>query len=149
MVELLVAMTLMALIMVPLFGMLKASVRIAATSSQRESDSTIRQAALEGISRRLEGSTDVLDVQDQSLVVLLADGQKGRLSFDGELLIMETDKGAEVLVQGLAKLRFSLLSKPTTATDGWLIGVDVLTISASPTYNEAISNTQIWIRPAI
>ncbi len=149
MVELLAAMMLMALIMVPLFGMIQASLSIAETSSQHQSGGFTRQAALEGISRRLQGSTDVLEIQDQSLVYLQADGQKARLSFNGDQLIVENDKGAELLIQGLAKLQFYVVDKPSKADDGWLIGVDVVTFGSRPPYPAEISSTQVWIRPAI
>lgn len=149
MVELLAAMMLMALIAVPLFGMIQASLRVSETSSQRQSGNFLRQAALEGITRSLQGSTDVFEVEDQSLVFLQADGQKARLSFDGEQLILENDKGAQTLMQGIAKLRFYIVNKPSTANDGWLIGVDVMTAGSRPTYPVEVSSTQVWVRPAI
>ena len=149
MVELLAAMMLMALIAVPLFGMIQASLRVSETSSQRQSGNFLRQAALEGIARSLQGSTDVLEVEDQSLVFRQADGQKARLSFDGEQLILENDKGTQSLMQGIAKLRFYIVNKPTTANDGWLIGVDALTAGSRTTYPVEVSSTQVWVRPAI
>ncbi len=149
MMELLAAMMLMALIAVPLFGMIQASLRVSETSSQRQSGSFLRQAALEGISRGLQGSTDVLEVQEQSLVFLQADGQKARLSFDGGQLILENDQGSESLMQGIAKLRFYVVNKPSTAADGWLIGVEVTTAASRPTYPAEVSSTQVWVRPEI
>lgn len=149
MIELLAALMLMALIAVPLFGMIQASLRVSETSSQRQSGSFLRQAALEGISRGLQGSTDVLEVEEQSLLFLQADGQKARLSFDGGQLILENDQGSETLMQGIAKLRFYIVNKPTTAADGWLIGVDAMTSGASPTSPAEVSTTQVWIRPEI
>jgi prepilin-type N-terminal cleavage/methylation domain-containing protein len=149
MVELLAAMMIMSLIMVPLFGILKASLSISETSSQRQANGFTRQATLEAIGRRLQGSTQVLELLDQSLTVLQADGSKMRLSLKGEQLILENDFGPQVLIEGIAKLRFYEVGKPTTAAAGRLIGVDVVTLSSRPPYEGKLSNTQVWIRPAI
>ncbi|MEO8268232.1 MAG: prepilin-type N-terminal cleavage/methylation domain-containing protein [Aureliella sp.] len=149
MVELLAAMMVMSLIMVPLFGVLKASLSISEISSQRQSNAFTRQATLEAIGRHLQGSFQVLELLDQSLTVLQADGSKMRLSLKGEQLILEDKSGAQVLIEGIAKLRFYELGTPTTVAAGRLIGIDVLTLGSRPPYESTISSTQVWVRPAI
>ena len=149
MVELLAAMVVMSLIMIPLFGILKASLRIAESSSQRQDGSFTRHAALEAMSRQLQGSAQVLELKDQSLVVLRADGGKLRFSLQGTQLVMESDLGSQVLIDGLAKLRFYEVGTPASATAGRLIAIDVVTQGTKPPFTSVSSNAQVWIRPAI
>ncbi len=149
MIELLAAMMVMSLIMIPLFGILKASLSISETSSQRQAGAATRHATLEAIGRRLQGCTQVLELQKQSLTVLQADGRKMRLSLKGEQLILESDFGTQILIDGLAGLRFYEVGKPVTPSAGRLIAVDVVTLSSRPPHESKLSSTQVWIRPAI
>lgn len=149
MVELLAAMVVMSLIMVPLFGIMKASLRISEMSSQRQTGGFARQAALEAISRRLQGCTQVLEIADNRLVVLQADGQKAQLSFQKDNLVFENNLGSQVLSSGIAKLRFYEIGKPSTVAAGRLIAVEVVTQDTKPPYVTHNSATRVWIRPAI
>ena len=155
MVELLAAMMIMSLIMVPLFGMLKASLSISETSSQRQSGAFTRQAALEAIGRRLQGSKRLVEPPEQeSLTVIdLANFRPMTLRLKGGQLILEDDFGPQVLIDGIAELSFydavNEYVKPTSTAAGRLIGVDVATRSSQPPYKVMHSSTKVWIRPAI
>ncbi len=159
-VELLVATALMSLLMVPMFGTLKASLRMNETGAMRQGGSYTRQVALEAISARMLGSTQLLELRDQSLTVLQSSGMKARLSVeqsssnrDRVCLVWEDGVSKpQVLVDDLYYVSFRETGKPGKygAADpaGSLIWVDVVTVDPRETEKQW-SSTQIWIHPTL
>ena len=147
--ELIVSMGLLSLIMVPVVSLLGTSYKVMNASSDRQAGSYTRQVALDSVVYRLAGSTQVLDAGTDHITVLLADGDKARLSFGGGELFWETSFGVESLIAGLSNARFSVGAGPgATALAGELFLIEVASRGPGEP-QETWSSTQIWIRPAI
>ncbi len=160
MVELLVATALMSLLMVPMFGTLKASLRMNETGTTRQDGSYTRQVALEAINAKLQGCSQMLELLDQSLTVLQPSGMKARLSvvqsnsFRDRVCLLWEDGVAkpQVLVDDLVYVGFRETGRPGKqgAADpaGSLVWVDVVTVNPRETEKQ-LSSTQVWIRPIL
>lgn len=146
--ELVVSMGLLAMIMLPVIGLLGTTYKVYNSSSERYNGSYARQTALDTTAMLLSGASDATTASNR-VDVRFENGTSGRLSYSRGQLIWNFAGTSQVLVNGLTRARFTLGAAPgASPTAGELLLLEVASQSREEPV-ETWSSTRIWIRPTI
>lgn len=142
-IELVVAMSLLMVLMLPVIGLLSTSYKVYNASSTRAGGDGSRRAALDALSLRLQSAVRTTAAASNAVTVQLANGSTARLSYAGGRLFWREGGVTQTLVAGLSNARFSVgAATGATATAGELLLVEVAT-RATNEPAESWSSTRI------
>lgn len=151
--ELVVSMGLLAVIMLPLIGLMGTTYRVYAASSDRQEGSYLRTSALDACVHLLRDAESIVAASPTRLQVKLSTGAIGELSFGRKRLVWKQTGAAQVLAIGLANAKFSTTRVPAGRLDpdqsiGSLVQLKFSSQRAGEP-NESWSTTSVWVRPTI
>jgi prepilin-type N-terminal cleavage/methylation domain-containing protein len=148
-VELVIAMGLLAIIMMPIIALMATSYKVYNASSTSRDGTYVRQVALDAAAIRLSATNRVLGAGTNYVDVRTAAGTTARLSYTGGTLVWRENGVNQVLVQDLSNARFSVgAAAGATATAGELILLEVGSRRPGEPV-ETWSSTRLWIKPTI
>lgn len=148
-VELVIAMGLLSIIMMPIIALMATSYKVYNASSTSRDGNYLRQVALDAAAMRLQSANRVLAASPNFVDVRTASGTTARLFYSGGRLIWRESGVDQVLVQDLSNARFSVgAAAGATAAAGDLILLEVGSRRPGEPV-ESWSSTRLWIKPII
>ena len=144
-IELVVAVGLLTIIMLPVVGLPSTAARVYETNSELRQVEGQRLTAIDGAIRILRSAQQVTRVRARRLDLILQDGRPGQLRFTRGSLLWTLGQNQQTLGTNLQSVRFGVQQSGQTVSDGTLVSISV-SARAAPTED---STTFIWVRPTI
>ncbi len=147
--ELVVSMGLLAIIMVPIVGMLSTTHKVYNSQNDRAGQEYTRQIALDATSFLLRGASGIVRVPTRPVQLKLSHGGTATLEFTRGQITWTVGGSRQIVAQGLTDVRFTDLTNRRADTDaGRLLRIEVASRSTTQT-RDVWSTTTNWIKPAI
>lgn len=155
--EVIAGLTLMTLLLVPMIGIMSASVRVWRQFESGHDAVAIRQSAMTTLTGRLQDAVDVVSVANRSIRVRSSSGEIQRFFQSGSQLICQRGSVREVLAEGIGTLEFRSLPTGLSPQSGHLIQVRLNNMqsnraavgTAGPSTFNSVSMAAIWVRSPI
>lgn len=148
-VELVIAMGLLAIIMMPIIALMATSYKVYNASSTSRDGTYLRQVALDSAAIRLQNTNRVVAAGTNFVDVQTATGATARLSYSAGRLYWREGGVNHVLVQDLSNARFSVgAASGATPAAGDLLLLEVGSRRPGEPV-ETWSSTRFWIKPTI